>query len=56
MECERMEFVTKSETKKKGFDHSYLRKFSNRWFNKFICSPSIGASGGLIIFWQGSQF
>lgn len=48
--------VCLQETKREGFDHMYLRNFNNRSFNKFICSLSLGASGGLIVFWQGGLF
>lgn len=42
------------ETKRGHFDHSYLRKFCPRRFDKFVFQPSIGASGGLIIIWNSS--
>lgn len=36
------------ETKKKNFDDSYIKKFCPRHLNKFVFSPSNGASGGLL--------
>lgn len=37
------------ETKREHFDHSYLRKFCPRRFDRFCFQPSQGASGGLIV-------
>ena len=44
------------ETKKEEFDHSFIRKFCPRRFDKFEFVPSIGASGGLVIIWNSSVF
>jgi exonuclease III len=44
------------ETKKSHFDHSFIRKFAPRRFDKFEFVPSRGASGGLIIIWCSSLF
>jgi exonuclease III len=42
------------ETKREHFDHSYIRKFCPRRFDKFIFHPSNGTSGGIIIIWNSS--
>ena len=42
------------ETKREHFDHSYLRNFFSKRFNKFVYHPSVGASGGLIIIWNSA--
>lgn len=42
------------ETKRSLFDHSYIRKFAPRRFDKFACSPSRGASGGILVCWNSS--
>jgi hypothetical protein len=34
----------------------YLRKFCPKKFDKFEFLPSVGASGGIIIIWNGSLF
>jgi exonuclease III len=44
------------ETKREDFDIQYIRKFTPKKFNKFEFLPSIGASGGIIIIWNGSLF
>jgi hypothetical protein len=33
-----------------------MRKFTPKRFNKYAFSPSVGASGGIILGWNGSQF
>jgi hypothetical protein len=43
------------ETKKDSFDDSYIRYFCNRSLDKFAFGPSIGASGGFITIWKGTQ-
>jgi exonuclease III len=42
------------ETKREHFDHSYLRKFCPKRFDKFAFHPSVGASGGIIVIWNSS--
>lgn len=42
------------ETKREHFDHSYLRNFCPRRFDKFIFQPSVGNSGGLIVIWNSA--
>ena len=44
------------ETKREVFDISYLRKFAPKRINKFEFSPSIGASGGLLVAWNDAMF
>jgi hypothetical protein len=34
----------------------YIKKFCPRKFNKFEFLPSVGASGGLLIIWNGNLF
>ena len=55
-EAHRMTILCLQETKKEHFDHSFLRKFCPRRFDKFEYVPSSGASGGLVINWCSSQF
>jgi hypothetical protein len=44
------------ETKREHFDHSYIKKLAPKRFNQFAFSPSEGASGGILIGWNGSIF
>jgi exonuclease III len=44
------------ETKRASFEHSYIRKFCPRRFDKFICFPSDGSSGGLVVIWNSAIF
>jgi exonuclease III len=44
------------ETKREAFEHSYIRKFCPRRFDKFIYFPSDGNSGGLIVIWNSAIF
>jgi exonuclease III len=44
------------ETKSQHLDPSDIRKFAPKRFNKFAHFPSDGASGGLLIGWNGSIF
>jgi exonuclease III len=44
------------ESKFQSFDHSTMRKFAPKRFNKHAFSPSEGASGGIVVGWNGSQF
>jgi exonuclease III len=44
------------ETKREDFYIQFIRNFAPKKFNKFEFLPSIGASGGIIIFWNGSLF
>jgi hypothetical protein len=42
------------ETKRQDFDHSFIRSFCPKRFDRFVFSPSDGASGGLIVLWNSS--
>ena len=44
------------ETKMSSFDNSTIRKFAPRRFDHFVCIPSNGASGGLVIIWNSAVF
>jgi mannosylglycoprotein endo-beta-mannosidase len=48
--------ICAQETKKQHFDHSFIRKFSPRRFDKFEYVPSCGASGGLLVIWCSALF
>jgi exonuclease III len=37
------------ETKMEYFDHRIIRKFCPKRFDNFAYSPSVGASGGIIV-------
>jgi hypothetical protein len=38
------------------FDHRILRKFFPKRFDNFAYSPSVGASGGILVIWNSSIF
>jgi hypothetical protein len=38
------------------FDHHIIRKFCPKRFDNFAYSPSVGASGGLIVLWNSDVF
>lgn len=44
------------ETKKESFDLAFIKNFAPKRFDSFIFSPSVGASGGLLVVWNGSIF
>jgi hypothetical protein len=44
------------ETKKESFDSSFIRNFALKRFDKFLFSPSVGASGGILVGWNGGLF
>ena len=44
------------ETKRELFDARYLKNFCPRRINQFEFLTSVGASGGLLIAWNGSLF
>jgi exonuclease III len=44
------------ETKCENFDWRLIRKFCPKRFDNFVFSPSLGASGGLLIIWNSSVF
>lgn len=48
--------VCLQETKREVFYASYISKFYPKHLNKFTFLPFVGASGGLIVVWNGSLF
>ena len=46
--------VCLQETKCDFFDQRSIRKFCPRRFDNFVYSPSMGASGGIIVLWCSS--
>ena len=44
------------ETKCESFDHSFIRTFCPKRFDRFVFSPSVGASGGIIVLWNNAIF
>src|ERR1041385_4555070 len=48
--------VCLQETKCDAFDMRLIRKFCPRRFDNFAFSPSVGASGGILIVWCSSMF
>jgi hypothetical protein len=44
------------ETKMQAFDHTSVRKMAPKCFNKFAFALSEGASRGIFVGWNGSQF
>jgi exonuclease III len=50
------DIVCIQETKRESFDEQYLRNFCPKKLNKFEFIPSVCASGGIIIIWNGSLF
>jgi exonuclease III len=37
------------ETKCENIDHKFIRKFCPKRFDTFVYSPSVGASGGILV-------
>jgi exonuclease III len=50
------DIICLQETKREHFDLQYVKKFCPKKFSKFLFVPSVGASGGIIIIWNGSTF
>jgi exonuclease III len=48
--------VCLQETKCEYFDHGFIRKLCPKIFDNFVYSPSIGASGGIIVLWNSAIF
>ena len=44
------------ETKCESFDIRTIRSFCPRRFDQFVFSPSVGASGGILVVWNSSIF
>ena len=55
VECN-ADIICIQETKRELFDARYLKNFYPRRINQFEFLPSVGASGGLLIAWNGSLF
>jgi exonuclease III len=50
-ECD---IICLQETKCESFDWRLIRKFCPKRFDQFAYSPSVGASGGIIVLWNSS--
>jgi hypothetical protein len=44
------------ETMRESFVQAYVSNFCPRHINKIACSPSVGASGGILVFWNDGLF
>jgi exonuclease III len=44
------------ETKCEFIDHRFIRKFRPKRFDHFVYSPSVGASGGILVLWNSKMF
>lgn len=44
------------ETKRASFDHSSIKNFATRHFDKFVFFPADGAYGGIITLWNSDVF
>ena len=52
-ECD---IICLQETKCESFDWKLIRKFCPKRFDSFAYSPSVGASGGILVVWNSSVF
>lgn len=50
------DIICLQETKRESFDSQYIKNFYPRKLNKFVFLPSMGATGGLFIGWNGNMF
>jgi exonuclease III len=50
------DIVCLQETKCDSVDWRFIRKFAPKRFDNFTFSPSVGASGGMIMLWNSSVF
>jgi exonuclease III len=50
------DIICLQETKREHFDMQYGKKNCPKKFSKFLFVPSVGASGGIIIIWNGNTF
>lgn len=50
------QFFCLQETKKESFDTAYVKKLAPKHFDSFSFSPSVGASGGILVCWVGAIF
>ena len=48
------DIICLQETKRDNFDTEYIKKVCPKKFNRFEFLPSVGASGGIIIIWNGA--
>lgn len=48
--------VCLQETKRESFYITFVQKFAPRRFDSFEYSPSLGASGGILVLWNSSLF
>jgi exonuclease III len=44
------------ETKKENFDRHFIKQCCPKQFDTFAFSPSVGASGGILVVWKSSVF
>jgi exonuclease III len=56
IEESKCDVICLQETKCESFDWSLIRKFCPKRFDNFAFSPSVGASGGIIVIWNSSVF
>jgi exonuclease III len=50
------DIICLQETKCESVDWRFIRKFAPKRFDNFVFSPSVGASGGMIVLWNSSVF
>ena len=56
IEESRCSVICLQETKCESFDIRTIRSFCPRRFDQFAFSPSVGASGGILVVWNSSIF
>ena len=56
IEESRCSIICVQETKCEFIDQRLLRKFSPKRFDNFAYSPSVGASGGILVMWCSAVF
>jgi hypothetical protein len=44
------------EIKREAIDLLFTRKFARKRFDKFDFCPSVGASGGILVYWASNHF
>jgi hypothetical protein len=44
------------QTKREKIDQNYVKQFCPRQFDCFEYVPSVGAAGGIMVFWRSSKF
>jgi exonuclease III len=50
------DIVCLQETKKEQFDSTFIRNICPQHFDSFTFKPSQGASGGILVCWNGRIF